>query len=204
MASPDAPMQFDSMMGGGPVSPPPMMGGGSSGYGMNETLANLRLNPDSLHEKAERYLRGQEMYPTTTDTGEFAYRVVNIGKPKMNDEGIQAVMSWLNNYINPHTVQGNLTEQKWSDVVYWFNEDFAMYLWVNLEHWDVNEKDYQGIIDTFVGMFRIFITRPLENKERESYVPTMQHVERYTPEKQNSGGLFKSLVGGSGGVTNGN
>lgn len=175
------------------------MYGNGSPYGFtnnqqgSDTLAQLRLDTEHSLKRIELYLRGKDVQLTENDAGELIERVVVIGEPKMNDRGIQAVMHKLNSIFNSHIVQGNLTAERHSDIVFFFYADLAEDLMANLVRWGVDINDYSDLIDTIIPQVDIFLSRTIDNKEREALVPTMQHIERTDARPPESNGVLNSV-----------
>lgn len=131
--------------------------------------------------------------------GELVERIVIIGEPKLNDKGIQALMHKLNSLLTPHIVQGNMTRDEHHDKVFDLHTDLATDLMENLHTWGVNINDYNDLIDTVVPQLDIFLSRTIDNKEREALIPTMQHIERNDPKTEQPGGISGMLRGITGG-----
>ena len=123
-----------------------------------------------------------------------------MGKPKANDEGIQSLLNWIRTIVNPQVVQGNFPTDSpshstmYENYVFWNRVDLAQMVVVNLYKWNLNTKDANVIIDSIMNMIEPFMTRLIDNKERESYEATIQHKESTTTPNENTGllgGLFK-------------
>lgn len=167
--------------------------GFTGGQQQNDTLSQLRLDTEQALKRIELYLRGKDIQLIENDKGELVERVVIIGEPKMNDRGIQAIMHKLNSLFSSHIVQGNLTEDRHAQVVFYFHADLAEDLATNLHRWGVNVNDYSDLIDTIIPQVDVFLSRTIDNKEREALIPTMQHVERSDMPRQDSNGFVGTM-----------
>lgn len=164
-----------------------------------DTLSQLRLDTESALKRIELYLRGKDVQLSENDKGELIERVIVIGEPKMNDRGIQAIMHKLNSLFSSHIVQGNLSEDRHATVMYFFHADLAEDLSTNLHRWGVDVNDYPDLIDTIVPQVDIFLSRTIDNKEREALVPTMQHIERTDQPRHDNDSFMGSVKNALGG-----
>jgi hypothetical protein len=57
----------------------------------------------------------------------------------------------------------------------------------NLYNWEIDEDNYEPIIDFIMNLVQPFISRLIDNKERESYLNTLKVME--SSSSQQSGGL---------------
>ena len=75
----------------------------------------------------------------------------------------------------------------------------AQIIEVNTPRWEIHDEDREMIMVTIMQTLKAFLSRLIENKERESYVPTIRSVETFSNNEQkaaNTGltsgfGLFK-------------
>lgn len=141
----------------------------------------IRLDTQPLLEKIEIYLKGQQITMIRDETGEIIPKVIEIGKPMANQEGIQYVLGFLNNICNTQTVQGNFkSEDEFGDYMCSIRKDFAEVLMNNLYEWQINIKHFRAITTTVMGMLYPFMSRLIGNKERESYAQTIKSHETAT------------------------
>ena len=165
----------------------------NDGY-TNAGVIQLRLDTGPMLDNIEAFLRGQRIHHYDY-SGKGAMPVMaSIGRPKMNDEGVQSIMSWLTPLFSPHTVQGNFaTREELEDYLCRLEKSLGAYLWKNRREWETKIEEVDGIIDMIMNTAEPFFTRLLQNKERESYSNTMQTVER--SQTSSNGGLL-GIFGG--------
>jgi len=150
-------------------------------------VISLRLDTNPLLEQIEANLRGTKIIGYREVEGTFQPITASIGKAKLNESGVQSVMSWLTPLISPHTVQGNYkTIDDLNEYLCRLEIDLFSYLMINLHNFAINEYEIDGVTDMIINTCEPFFTRLIENKERESYGQTMVHRESRSTE---SGGF---------------
>jgi len=148
----------------------------------------IRLDTSDLLKKIEIFLRGgrTEYFYTENDSGEriLSSEYIKTGKKMCNDIGVQTLVNWISGVINPHVVQGNfLIDEKtgisksYDDYIFGFNVDLISLVVINRYEWDMDIKDVEGVVDFIMLMVIPFMTRLIDNKERESYGTTLRSVE---------------------------
>ena len=148
------------------------------------SVISLRLDTKSLLEEIEAHLKGSRIIGYRENNGVIEPVNSNVGEPKLNAIGVQSLMSWLNPLISPHTVQGNYkTIDDLNEYLSRLEIDLFCYLMVNLERFEINEYEIDGITDMIINTCEPFFTRLIENKERESYGQTMVHRESRSTEQ---------------------
>jgi hypothetical protein len=65
---------------------------------------------------------------------------------------------------------------------------------INLDRWDIDENDYDHITDSIISSIQMFVSRLIDNKERDSYNATMRSVENNTVDN-GSKGIFGLMRG---------
>jgi hypothetical protein len=169
---------------------------------MQSALA-IRLDTRPILEDLEMYLKSEVIKFMQLENGQIAQKRVKIGTPKANPEGIHAILSIVSGILNPQVVQGNFVEiEKYDNYVKELNLALATCIMENLSEWGIEERNYNLIIDQIMLMCIPFLTRPIKNRERESYGTTFKTVENATLREQNSGGF--SLFGRSNNRQGGN
>ena len=153
---------------------------------MSESVMKYRLDTRDVLFDIEMQLRGKQLVWVTLD-GEVREEWQSVGKKKMNDEGIQSIISYLRSVLGPHTVQGNFKEEGYDDLICEIDMYLTENVMVNLHNWGMSIEDYNYILDTVVTTLRLFLSRTIDNKERESYAATMRSVESNRYEKSGGG-----------------
>lgn len=150
---------------------------------LSESVMKYRLDTREVLVDIEMQLRGQQIEYVRDNDGNYMEKVVPSGKKKMNDEGIQSVISYLRSVLGPHTVQGNFELDAYDDLIAEVDCYLTENVMVNLHNWQIKIEDYNHILDTIVTTLRLFLSRTIDNKERESYAATMKSVESNRYEK---------------------
>ena len=175
----------------------------SNNLGYNSASAlSLRLNCEKLLTDIEDDLKGQRtVMRLKEDTETYYEQVESVGEPLANEEGIRKIMSYFKTTINPQVVQGNFPSdgQGTSKMFDDFIEDFLITLLddvvANCWNWEIKEENIDSIINIARNMVIPFMTRLIDNKERESYEHTLTHKENNTV-SNNEKGRFNFLGGG--------
>lgn len=167
----------------------------------------LRLNTNPLLIEIEAFLKGKRSYIeqvyTTSGTPSRLNKVEEIGKPMCNAEGVKNIMSKLRLIFNQHTVQGNIKEDSVYRMFYTsrVRRELTQMILVNRYKWNIEKNDVETIVDNIMNAVHPFFSRLLDNKERESYIPTIKQVDttQITDNTQNKGGGMLSHIPGLGG-----
>lgn len=161
---------------------------------LSESVMKYRLDTREVLLDIEMQLRGQQITYVRNNDGEIVEEVKQVGKSKMNDEGIQSLITYLRSVLGPHTVQGNFDRDGYDDLIMEVDIYLSENVMANLHEWDIDVLDYNHVLDTVVTTLRLFLSRTIDNEERNSYAATMRSVESNRYEK--SGGFslnpFKS------------
>ena len=137
-----------------------------------------RLDTEEILIKIQRYLEGKITYQTLDEKGMPVIKTQIVGKHKCNDEGRQAIMAFVSSMINTPNVQGNYDDDMYYSYCFLAHRRLAKMLFINRYTWDVSIEDYPLICGMVISMIRAFMSRLINNKERESYLPTMKIVEQ--------------------------
>lgn len=155
-------------------------------YFLNEGVMKLRLDTHSVLNDIESFLRGGIFVPKKKD-GQITYEFEQRGKAKMNEAGVQSVMSILTPWISPHTVQGNLTEDELDAYIFEMDSVVSTMIMLNLPEWEVSIEDYDQICDMIIMTSIPFFSRTKDDGERNSYANTVKVAESQV---QQTGGGF--------------
>lgn len=151
----------------------------SNNEGYNDQNAlQIRLNTKPIIIGVEFYLRGVREVMTTDEHGNPKIENIRYASPKLNEEGVHAIIAWLETSINTQVVQGNI--ENFEDLYNLISNerlDLTQYLMLNVYNWDVKESEISGIIDMIIRQERLFLSRLVNNGERNSYSNTIQHKE---------------------------
>ena len=163
-------------------------------FGSAQAL-QLRLETSALIENIELFLRGAKLVVKQDEqTGKITTETVSLGMSKANDLGIQAILNYISVIINPQVVQGNFPSDKkghstaYEVYVEETNINLVSFLINNQYNWEINDDDLDPIIDGIMAIVIPFMTRLIDNLERESFKSTITHSETSTtPSNPNKG-----------------
>ena len=149
-----------------------------SNYGdTNQNLIKIRLDTADLLMQIQNFLEGKRlMYESTQDRG-LIMRNIPSGVPKMNQLGIQSIMAYLTCVVSTASVQGNFSKDFFFVFIKKQHRILAFNLVNNSKKWAIEDNEIHLIVATLMGVIVPYMTRLIENKERESYVPTFNSKE---------------------------
>ncbi len=142
-------------------------------------ILQLRLNTEPVLHNIELYLKGQYEQYVQDENGNVRMQHTDYASPKCNPQGIYTIMSWLRGTINSQIVQGNFPSfYELYDYLASFRMNLAENLMINLINYEISENDFEGILDMIMSLMKPFMSRLVQNKERDSYTHTLQHTQR--------------------------
>ena len=150
----------------------------------------IRLDTDPLKSKIELFLRGEDNVVRETQEGKIKVERVKIGKRICNDEGVQQICKYVESVFNSQGVQGNYTIEMYSNHIYQIRKRLAFNLVLNYPKWEMDYNTIEMVIDVIMNLAKTFLSRLIDNKERESYADTIKSIESSTINQQKTG-LFK-------------
>ena len=115
-------------------------------------------------------------------------------KPLCNKQGVQEIISYVENYINGHTVQSNFLDiRDFNRYMLFVAQDVTQHFTCMRKDWGLSINQLDILISRVVNIIDSFLRRALYNKERESYGETYKenyvHNDRVAEEK--SPGILK-------------
>lgn len=113
-------------------------------------------------------------------------------RPKANKQGIEELMRYMRSIINRHLVQANIiNNQEFNKKMMAISKDCAIHFINNRRAWGISHADTDILISNAVNMFDLFLTRALENKEREGYTEGFKEItsKGNAKEKSKGGGV---------------
>ncbi len=165
---------------------------------MNSIL-QYRLSTEGIIRQMQEFLEGKitDRY-IDERTGKMVIQELVKGEAKANSLGIQGILSLLGNLMGPHTVQGNFKEDSYYNFIDRLHARCTEIIMTNLHVWGIDPHDFSLIMCEIIDVLEVFFTRTIDNKERESYIPTIKTVETSNVNQtQKSDGGFQ-LFGGKG------
>lgn len=145
----------------------------------------LRLDTQKLHQDILNFLQGT----TTTlnfdeKTQTYYEEQKQTGVPLANPKGIQALLSFVVAIINPHTIQGNTERDELYNILKNMERGLSQRLTLNYEDWGIDPNNRDHMIDTIMFMIQMILSRTVDNKERQSYSPSIEKTSNlYTGKK---------------------
>jgi hypothetical protein len=150
----------------------------------------IRLSVTEIIENIEAFLTG---------TKTIVYRDPKTGQPVVKKEttknriatedGIRKILNYVSAIVNPQVVQGNFPSDGahhstiYEGYIYEVHTELAVFLVNNQINWCIRDADLDVIIDFIMKLVIPFMTRLIDNKERESYETTLKHVENINSPK---------------------
>jgi len=153
-----------------------------------DSALKIRLETDDIIERIEMYLRGESW--AYNKEGELT-KITNC-KAKANEEGIRGILAIVTSYVNKSVVQGNLTGEDIFEIMLQFKRGVANVFAFHCDEWGVERMDRKAIIDFIEPLIRIFISRPKDNKERESYGMTIKETGQVVTDNKRGFSFFNN------------
>jgi len=160
------------------------------------SILSLRLDTSPILNEIKHDLAGtKEIYKYTAE-GEPRLVVEQVAPPKMNEAGIHGIMSWLNQLLNSQMVQGNTQSfDHLNNKMAYLRQDLNDDMMNNFYKWELSLSSFEGIADKIVTSLKIFLSRTVNNAERNSFTHTMKHTESNTNNIRQSGKMNFGLPG---------
>lgn len=136
----------------------------------------IRLDTKPVLEDIETFMRGCKIV-VVEEQGKITTKRIPYGKPKANQLGIQSIMAMLTSIFNNQTVQGNFTIGQYEGYIREVHIDLVSNIVNNCYNWGIEDDDIDVIIDMVMANLQLFISRPIGNKERDSYERTIRTTE---------------------------
>lgn len=157
-------------------------------------VIQLRLSTDGILDRLQEFLSGTKDIITQNEDGSTSLVKAAVGTPLCNAEGQQALCSIVSSLINPSTVQGNFTAEQYANILYRIDETLTEELLINSSAWEIDKRKRTTIKMFIIYLIEVFLTRPIDNKERDSYGQTLRHMESSRVEREKSMSLFNRGV----------
>lgn len=151
----------------------------------------LRIVPDRVLAKIELFLSNKRVFYDVDEHGNPVEQVKTMGEALANEQGISGLLNMVSSRVNEHTVQGNFTEERYGDYIYNTRMEFIKAVVVHRPYWGIKDSLIEPICDTIMGLIKPFMTRLIDNEERQGLNPTVrtnEHVVHNTNEQK--GGIL--------------
>jgi hypothetical protein len=160
-----------------------------------ESALRIRLDTSMLKMQIKQFLEGKQESIQRNKQGNLLVKLESTGKAMANEIGIQRIMSYIEHFVNAHTFQGNIKEDKHEIMMERTRVELACILAVNMYDYGIDEEELELITDNVCNLIENTSTRPINNEERKSFVGTVIHSESSQANyaKQKSEGLWAKL-----------
>jgi len=170
---------------------------GSNQHYHEASIIKIRLETAELLNQIENYLKGSRLIPvevlvdihgeiiTEPEEGkEYETRIdwqtIETGESRANDRGVQGIMAFISSIVNPAVVQGNHTVEQWQNYVFETNISLVKMLLINQTTWGMEDEDVEPICDHVMSLVGPFMSRTIDNGERDSYETKVHTIESNT------------------------
>lgn len=172
----------------------------------DETIFKQRNDPAPILEQLRLELLNKEKIKVPyidQKTGERYDKEIIVQKknttPRMNEQGINAFITYLRFLINNHTVTGNLvTREDYNIRMRYISDDIVSHLTIRREDWGITINDLDPIIASSQNFVDLFLTRTLFNEERKGYQGFTENRTINTRPPERRPGLIDRLGRGFG------
>jgi hypothetical protein len=156
-------------------------------------ILQLRLDTSEILENFKIFLSGDVLVPERAEDGGTVYIRKSIGKPICNQKGVQQLINYISGLINPSVVQGNYTFEQYENHLNRIHKTITRQLLVNYHDWNMQYADLELVNDVVLNIMETFLSRLIDNKERDSYATTLKSNET---SRVDTGGKLLNLFGG--------
>ena len=155
-------------------------------YVNNTPFMMMRLNTHPLLEKIENFLSSKKVDAYQDAQGEYQEKVETIGLPLANPEGIMRLCNIISMRINLHIVQGNFKEEHYWDFISRARKELTNTIIKKCYDWEIDDSNIETIIDEVCALIEAYMTRPINNKERDAYnnqIQSRESIVQQTPKQ---------------------
>ena len=152
-----------------------------------------RIDTSDLMKHIKLFLNSTELLIRQNQAGDYYEDEVVKGKPLASDEGVMRICNIVSMVINTHNVQGNLKTDHYWYILERIRKEITESVVLNCYKWQIIDEDLNQIINTIMHLIELFLTRPVDNKERDSYSQVVRSHE--TIKEQNTGSLQRFTQG---------
>lgn len=161
------------------------------------TVIQIRLDTEPLIEKIQLFLEGLQKVTEFDETnGIKTIKLIQVGEPKANKKGIHSLMFFVSSTISVPVVQGNYKEDWFRSYCAGRRQELADTVLLNQTDWEIADSNFEHIIDVIMGVVEPYMTRTLENKEREGLSQSSQYIERIGDGNSSGGNGFLGFLRG--------
>jgi len=146
-------------------------------YVNNTPFMLMRLDTAPLLNDIKNFLSSKEIQVYQDENGDWNEKLIQVGLPIANDEGIMRICNIVKMRINKDVVQGNLKEEHYWDFIARARKEITDALINKCYDWEVHDSNLDMIINEICALIEGYLTRPINNKEREGYGTQVQAKE---------------------------
>lgn len=167
---------------------------------LDEGTFDKRNNPKTILKELKMQLLNvyeKEVTKKDEENGEvtitMSIKQIPGTTPLCNKQGVQEIVSYVQNIINGHIVQSNFLDLKdFKDFMLHISQDVTQHFVCKRKDWGLTITQVDILISRVVNIDEGFLRRALYNKERESYGETYkENYNRNTAESPDKNGLLK-------------
>jgi len=168
----------------------------NSGFLDNNSFMTMRLNTEPLIEKYKMFLESKEKRVIfDKETKEYREEYISFGLPLASPEGIMRLTNMLMMRVNHHISQGYIKDEHYWDYISRARKEVTETLIIKCYDWKILDSNLNMIIDETCALIELFVSRAIDNKERDSFNQTIKESSSIVQnEKSRLGGL--SAFGG--------
>lgn len=134
------------------------------------SIIQFRLDTSPVLARIRTFLTGKVTSVAYDENKNPVIQEKEITAAKANDKGIQWIISYCENILNPSVVSGNFEDTGFYErYIAEVHDALLTNLMNNLFDWEIDIEDYSPIIDTIMAVIQPFMSRLIKNLERESY-----------------------------------
>jgi len=148
-------------------------------------VMQIRLETEDYIKNIVQGLIGGYVFVRQDENGNIVKNFIKEGERLVNFIGAGAIEKMLRLHINPHTVQGNFpthnkVSERFDTMLHKFQVAFGNSLVVNKYRWDFDMNNFEWLTMSVRDSVEMFLSRCLDNLERESFNQTTKSVETNT------------------------
>ena len=139
-------------------------------YISNPSFMTMRLDTKPLVADIKNFLESIEVnYKRDETTGQLYEDKFQVGLPMANPEGVMRLCNIVRMRVNHHVSQGNFKIDHYWDFIARARREVTETVIKKCYDWEIDDSNLNMIIDEICQLIEAFMTRPIDNKERDSY-----------------------------------
>lgn len=143
-------------------------------------VIGVTLDNDRLLQDLENYLRGIGPVTTYSEKGEPVTKWEQVGKPAMNEMGVQAVMREVRLIVNKNTILTNMPDiEKLNDLMKNFSVSVAILLGAKAKEFNIDESQRHSVYFSVVRTAYLTLLRGLNGNEKKGVYKENKSLYQY-------------------------